>query len=130
MRDELRAMPSMKTLAPDGFLAFILKHFADDLAPFVHATFEQCWLGDMIRPPAHWAPGWIHLLPKPNKAPSKPRALRPICLQHLVNKVIAGIQYRLIMRQAFPTLRQLPLFAYMPHRGTRDCLLIVSDHCR
>ena len=58
------------------------------------------------------------------------KALRPICLQHPVNKAFAGIQCQLILAQTFPTLRQLPLYAYLPSRGTRDCLLIVASHCR
>ena len=87
-------------------------------------------MGSRIQPPAHWTTGWIFLLPKPNKTPSKPQALRPICLQHPVNKVFAGIQCRLILSQAYPILRQLPLYAYLPSRGTRDCLLIVASHCR
>ena len=129
VRDALRDMPRMKDLAPDDFLAYIWKHFADDLAPYVRATFEYCWLGNEITPPPHWIVGWIHLLPKPNKVPSKPRALRPICLQHPVNKVAAGIQCRFIIRIAYSILCQFPFFAYMPHRGTRDYLLII-DHCR
>ena len=34
------------------------------------------------------------------------------------------------MTCAFDHLRTMPLFAYLPHRGTKDCLLLVSDHCR
>ena len=67
---------------------------------------------------------------KPNKAPNKPEALRPICLQYPMNKVLLGIHYRLDLQTIFPFLRQLPLLAYMPHRVTEDCLLIVSSHCR
>lgn len=34
------------------------------------------------------------------------------------------------MHHAFPTLRSLPLFAYLPARSTTDCLLLVSQHCQ
>ena len=34
------------------------------------------------------------------------------------------------MDHTFDRLRTMPLFAYLPHRGTRDCLLLVSEHCR
>ena len=57
VRDALRDMPRMKDLAPDDFLAYIWKHFADDLAPYVRATFEYCWLGNEIIPPPHWIVG-------------------------------------------------------------------------
>ena len=130
LTEALRALPSTKALAPDGIPALVWKHFAADLAPHVMNTFVECWMGSQIRPPVHWTTGWIHLLPKPKKTPSKPQALRPICLQHPVNKVFAGIQCNLILTQAYPLLRQLPLFAYLPSRGTRDYLLIVASHCR
>ena len=130
MTDALRALPSTKALAPDGIPALVWKHFATELALPVMNTFVECWMGARIQPPPHWTTGWIHLLPKPNKTPSKPQAFRPICLQHPVNKAFAGIQCHLILSQAYPTLRQLPLYAYLPSRGTRDCLLIVASHCR
>ena len=130
MTDALRALPSTKALAPDGLPALVWKHFATELALPVMNTFVECWMGSHIQPPSHWTTGWIHFLPKPNKTPSKPQALRPICLQHPVNKAFAGIQCQLILAQTFPTLRQLPLYAYLPSRGTRDCLLIVASHCR
>ena len=130
LTDALRALPSTKALAPDGIPALVWKHFAKDLAVPIMNTFVECWMGSRIQPPEHWTTGWIFLLPKPNKTPSKPQALRPICLQHPVSKVFAGIQCRLILSQAYPILRQLPLYAYLPSRGTRDCLFIVASHCR
>ena len=47
-----------------------------------------------------------------------------------MNKVISGIHCRLLLDTARASLRQMPMYAYMPHRGTRDCLLTVSHHCR
>ena len=91
---------------------------------------QQVWLRYPVNLPDHWTTGWIHLLTKPNKSPSKPQALRPICLQHPVNKILAGIQCRQIVLQTYDRLRCLPLYAYLPHRGTRECLLIVAEHWR
>ena len=73
--------------------------------------------------------GYI-MLSKPNKPPNKPAAPRPTCLQHPINKVMSGIHSSQIMHIAFDQLRTMPLFAYLPNRGTRDYLLLVSDHCR
>ena len=127
---KLLHLPSTKALAPDGLPALIWKHFAHDLVdPLMH-QIHQVWLSRPIHLPVHWTTGWIHLLPKPNKSPSKPQALRPICLQHPVNKILAGIQCKQIIQQTFDRLRCLPLYAYLPHRGTRECLLIVAEHCR
>ena len=30
----------------------------------------------------------------------------------------------------YPALKTMPLYAYMAYRGTRDCLLTISHHCR
>ena len=34
------------------------------------------------------------------------------------------------MAHAFPSLRCTPLYAYLPSRDSKDCLLLLSDHCR
>ena len=127
---ELLHLPSTKALVPDGLPALIWKHFAHDLIdPLMH-QINRVWLSHPIQLPDHWTTGWIHLLPKPNKSPSKPQALRPICLQHPINKILAGIQCKQIIQQTFDRLRCLPLYAYLPHRRTRECLLIVAEHYR
>ena len=130
MLTELLHLPSTKALAPNGLLALIWKYFAHDLVdPLMH-QIQQVWLRYPVILPDYWTTGWIHLLTKPIKSPSKPQALRPICLQHPVNKILAGIQCRQIVLQTYDRLRCLPLYAYLPHRGTRECLLIVAEHCR
>ena len=73
---ELLNLPSTKALAPDGLPALIWRHFAHDLVdPLMHQII-RVWLNHPIELPTHWTTGWIHLLPKPNKSPNKPQALR------------------------------------------------------
>ena len=69
---------------------------------------------------------WLNLI----KTPNKPETLRPICLQHPMKKVLSNIHCRLILHTTYDFLRQMPLFACLPNRGTKDCLLIVSAYCR
>ena len=127
---ELQHLPVTKALPPDGFPALIWRHFAHVLIPIFWTCIQQAWCDKINAPPPHWSAGWIHLLAKPNKTPNKPEALRPICLQYPMNKVLSDIHCRLILPITYASLRQLPLFAYMPNRGTKDYLLIVSVHCR
>ena len=88
---ELLNLPSTKALAPDRLPALIWKYFAHDLIdPLMHQIHKD-WLQIPLKLPDHWTTGWIHLLPKPKKSPNKPQALRPICLQHPVNKILVGI---------------------------------------
>ena len=35
-----------------------------------------------------------------------------------------------MLDHALPSLCRVPLFAYLPRRGTQDCLLLTSEHCR
>ena len=83
-----------------------------------------------MAPPNHWLAGWLHLIPKPGKPSTQPAALRPICLQHPILKVVSKILTTLIKQHAYPILRRLPLYAYLPQRGTTECLLRVSQHCQ
>ena len=130
VQHELERLPITKALAPDGFPALIWKQFAPQLTPIVYACIRPAWTTDPCIPPPRWSTGWLHLLPKPNKTPNKPEALRPICLQHPVSKVMSGIHCRLMQSHTYPALKTMPLYAYMAHRGTRDCLLVISHHCR
>ena len=47
-----------------------------------------------------------------------------------MNKVFTGLHCLLLHEHAFPQLCRMRLYAYLPARGTKDCLLIVSDLCR
>ena len=127
---ELQHLPVTKALAPDGFPALIWRHFASILTPVMFSCIRHAWCQSQSLPPSHWSAGWLHLLAKPNKTPNQPAALRPICLQHPMHKVMSSIHCRLLLEQARGPLCQMPMYAYMPHRGTRECLLTVSHHCR
>ena len=125
LTDGLSRLPSTKALAPDGFPAVVWRHFAHALAPIVYQAATHAWVNSEGSPPTHWSMGWLHMLSKPNKPPNKPAALRPICLlclQHPVNEVMTGIHCSQIMQIAFDQLRTMPLSAYLPNQGTRDCL--------
>lgn len=119
-----------RALAPDAFPALVWKCFASDIAAVVYPAIHHTWVLQMGILPIQWSTGWLHLLSKPNKPPNNPAALRPICLQHPIKRIMIGIHCNQIMHAAFLRLRSIPLFAYLPNRGTKDCLLIVSDHCR
>lgn len=45
-------------------------------------------------------------------------------------KNMIGFHCNLLRDFAFPQIRRMPLFAYLPARSAKDCLLIISDHCR
>ena len=47
-----------------------------------------------------------------------------------MNKVLIELHCQLLHEHAFPQFRRMPLYAYMPARGSKDYLLIVSAHCK
>ena len=87
----LSRLPMTKALAPEGIPAIVWKEFAPALGPLISRSIENTWNSSDALPPEHWSAGWLHLLAKPGKACNKPSALRPICLQHPLNKVVSGI---------------------------------------
>ena len=128
--DGFYKLPATKALAPNGFPAIVWKAIAHDLTPILYKSLYDHYCRQNPLPPEHWSAGWLHLLAKPGKACNRPEALRPICLQHPVSKVVSGILTQRVMDSAYPQLRQLPLYAYLPGRSTADCLLLTSAHCR
>ena len=130
MLDGFYKLPATKALAPNGFPAIVWKAIAHDLTPILYKSLYDHYCRQNPLPPEHWSAGWLHLLAKPGKACNRPEALRPICLQHPVSKVVSGILTQRVMDSAYPQLRQLPLYAYLPGRSTADCLLLTSAHCR
>ena len=123
----LSQLPIIKALAPDGFQAVVWQYFAEDI---IFPAIEYAWTQQIGTPPAHWSTGWLHLFNKSNKPPNTAVALRPICLQHIINKALTGIHCAQIMDHVFPRLRSAPLYAYLPNRDIKDYLLLISDHCR
>ena len=130
IRTQLQRLPMTKALAPDGLPALIWRHFAADLAPFLWADLETFWCHDCSQPPDHWTQDGFTSSPKPLKPPNRPEAFRPICLQHPMNKILTGLHCQLLRQIVLPQICRMPLYAYLPSRSTKDCLLIISDHCR
>ena len=130
VQEQLKRLPATKALAPPCLPAIVWKHLAPDLSQIVYHALRQCWTIQPNAIPEHWMARWFHLIPKPGKPCNKPQALRPICLQHPLCKVASSFAARSIMQYSVPQLIKFLLYAYLPHRGTTDCLLRVSEHCR
>ena len=76
-------------------------------------TFEHYWMGDRIRPPSHRTIGWFHLLPKSNKAPSKPQALDQSVFNTLLIRSLLAFYVDWSWDRRFPpcgSFRCMPIF--------------------
>ena len=59
-----------------------------------------------------------------------PNDVRPIALTDSLGKIVPGLLTRHLTKLIQPTLCTLPLFAYLPNRGTLEALNFVCAHCR
>ena len=126
----LRGIPTIKAVAPPCAPGCIWNSHADDIAPVLHEILTQWWSSNDPWIPAMWRSGWLQLIPKPNKPPTKPQNLRPLAIQCPLGKAVLGLLVKKAAQQADPMFRKLPLWAFLAHRSTQDPLLKVAAHCR
>ena len=123
-------LPLTKALRPDVAPAGAWRVASESMAEQV---YRQCQLSMCSEPchiPQDWDKSRLCLLTKPQKSPSTPAALRPIALQHPITKVVTGILVTKVQEAKPDVHRPWPLYAYLPQRGTSDCLLTIFQHIR
>ena len=74
--------------------------------------------------PSNWLECYLAILPKPNKTTKRPERLRPLGIQD------TGMVRGRLYQQVESTLRQFPLYAYVPGRSTMDAVHRVVQHWR
>ena len=130
LADALRRIPSSKAVAPTCAPGLIWNSVADLIAPTLHAILTKWWTPSTPWIPINWRSGWLQLIPKPNKPPTRPQNLRPLALQCPVGKAVMGLIIQLATQQADPEFRAWPLWAFLSGRSTQDPLNKVASHCR
>ena len=108
--------------------SFVWKALASSIGPLVFPWLEQ-WMhqGTMAH---EWRKGWVVLLPKPNKPPVEPKALRPIALQTPLSKTVMSLFVHEARKITLPALTWFPQFAYLEGRGTWEAITKVQSHSR
>lgn len=127
---ELRRIPAVKAVARPCAPGAVWKCLATTLAPSIHAKLQEWWSRPTPFLPTWFRDCWMVLIPKPNKPPVHPKALRPLALQEPISKCLVGLLTRSALRDAYPNFVQVPLWAYLPGRSTQDALMRVAQHCR
>ena len=123
-------IPASKAVAPGCAPGFVWSSHARLIAPMLHQLLTKWWSTNEPWIPHDWRAGWLVFIPKAGKPPTCPQNLRPLALQCPIGKAIMGILISQAALQADPLFRTLPLWAFMPHRSTQDCLNLVASHCR
>ena len=127
---EMCRIPASKAVARPCAPGTVWRSVATSLAPLLYAKLEAWWHRPEPFLPSMFRDAWMILIPKPNKQPVHPRALRPLALQDPISKSIVGLLTRIAQREAYPQFTMLPIWAYLPGRSTQDALRRVSQHCR
>ena len=100
----------------------VWRECADLLTPFISSMLPKYFSKGIIQFPPEFTDCTLCLLPKPNKAPTHPSALRPLGLQCPLGKSVARMIKSRLMEVALPELLKSPQFAYLPHRSTSDAI--------
>ena len=108
--------------------SFVWKALASTVGPLVYSWLEQWMHQGTI--PHEWRKGCVVLLPKPNKPPVEPKALRPIALQTPLSKTVMSLFVHEARKITLPALTCVPQFAYLPGRGTWEAITRVQSHSR
>eukprot|EP00435_Cladocopium_sp_Y103_P001309 s3830_g1.t1 len=125
----LRRIPVNKAVAYPFVPGMVWHSMADQLGPVLYNQLQRWWNQSPPHVPLCWRSGWLHFIPKPQKAPTCPAHLRPLIMQEPVGKAIFGILTALAMNQTLPLMISFPIFAYVPGRSTLDAILKVTHHC-
>ena len=123
-------IPGNKAVALPYAPGIAWKAHASTFAMYVYQALETWWHVYPPHVPQDWKDGWLILIPKPNKAPTSPKQLRPLAMQHPIGKCILGLITQKAQATTFVELSSWPLWAYMRGRSTLDALLHVANHCK
>ena len=116
----LGQIPGNKAVAFPYAPGLAWKAHASTLAQFVYQALENWWGVFPPHIPQDWKDGWLILIPKPNKAPTAPKQLRPLAMQHPIGKCILGLITKIAQSSTFAELTSWPslgLFEWQIHIG-------------
>ena len=121
--------PIAKAVGPSSLPNLLLRVLSEPLAQWLWPALQHAWC-DMNDPqvPTSWRDAWLVLLAK--RQVRSPKDVRPIALTDSIGKTVLGLSTQTLNAQVFPQTCHLPLFAYLPSRGTLEALQFVCAHCR
>ena len=117
-----------KAVAPGTLPNVLLRALAENLSQWLWPMLEELWMSSIPTIPQCWRDAWLCLLAKRNV--KKPTDTRPIALTDGIGKVVLGILTKVLKQHLMPSLCRLPIYAFIPNRGTEEALIVVTNHCR
>ena len=117
-----------KAVAPNACPNILLRQIAPSLAEWLWPILCDQWTGDTPVIPQEWKDAWLCLLAKRHVRHTTD--IRPIALTDSVGKTILGLLTQALRPHVLPTMQTMPIFAFVPARGTEEALMMVFNHCR
>ena len=117
-----------KAVAPGTLPNIVIRSLANELADWIWPHLDQLWTCQSPIIPQSWKDAWLCLIAKKNVR--QPKDVRPIALTDGIGKTVLGLLTQELKHMIQPSLTPLPIFAFMPHRGTEEALMFVFQHCR
>ena len=107
----------------------LLRMLSEPLSKWLWTALHNSWCSDPDpNVPRAWRDAWLVLLAK--RRVREPRDIRLIALTDSLGRTILGLLTHVTKPQVIPKLLHLPIFAFVPGRGTLEALLFACDHCR
>ena len=121
--------PTTKAVGPHSMPNLMLRMLAEPLAGWLWPALEHAWCqqASPIIPQA-WRDAWLVLLAR--RLVRCPGDIRPIALTDSIGKTILGLLTQALKPYSVPRLQQMPIFAFIPAKGTLEALMFVCQHCR
>ena len=123
----LEQLPLAKALDPQYAPAPFWRWAAEPISQCLDPYFWTCSQANQL--PRCWSQGHLCFLPKTKSRTQRPQDLRPIALLEPCGKILMGCLSVKLHEQLWPTLRELPQFAYLQGRGCDDALHRIALHC-
>ena len=120
--------PVTKAVGPRSLPNLLLRMLALPLAEWIWPALEHAWCSQVPSIPQEWRDAWLVLLAK--RSVRAPGDVRPIALTDSIGRTILGLLTKALKPVVLPSLQKLPIFAFIPQRGTLEALMFVSQHCR
>ena len=128
--EALCRIPVGKSVAAPCAPGAVWRSHAGLVAPILHDILTHWWGHNPPLIPNMWRTGWLQLIPKPSKPPTKPQNLRPLAMQCPLGKAVLGVLIRLAAQQSDHEFRKWPIWAFLASRSTQDPLRKVAAHCK
>ena len=125
----LRQMSPRKALPPKQAPAVLWTIAQQELAPRICDELNQELGPGPLQFPSSWNASYMTLIPKPNKQPTQPANLRPICILPALPKLLARILATRLKPYVQQALHNAPQFAYLSQRQAADALDRAFAHC-